>query len=104
MDGLLGEDLHAKRVPSVAFAVTGVLPAANLATHAIGRGIGSGPRTRPEARDQAGRSALEQRRANALTTVRAVGGGSLWGIGSRSWSLSTWTELDKDSHATISPI
>jgi len=37
VDGLLGEDMHAKRVLSIALAVTGVLHAANLAIHAIGR-------------------------------------------------------------------
>src|ERR1700757_230266 len=39
VDGLLGADMHAKRVLSIALAVTGVLQAANLAIHAIGRGM-----------------------------------------------------------------
>jgi hypothetical protein len=39
VDELFGEDLHAKRVLSITLAVTGILQAAHLALHALGRGL-----------------------------------------------------------------
>src|SRR5437867_12825472 len=39
VDELLGENLHAKRAVSISLAVTGILQGANLAIHAIGRGL-----------------------------------------------------------------
>jgi hypothetical protein len=39
VDGMLGEDLHAKRVYSLANATLGVMASASLAIHAIGQGL-----------------------------------------------------------------
>ena len=39
LDGMLGEDMHAKRVQSLANATLGVVRTASLAVHTIGRGL-----------------------------------------------------------------
>lgn len=39
LDGIFGEDMHAKRVLSLANATLGVMSGASLAVHAIGQGL-----------------------------------------------------------------
>src|ERR1700679_2633550 len=39
LDGLLGDDMHAKRVQSLANATLGVIRTASLAVHTIGQGL-----------------------------------------------------------------
>jgi hypothetical protein len=58
---LFGEDLHAKRVLSLASGVVGVLHSASLAGHPRDRtGSGPGPGPRAQARVQAGRATASQ--------------------------------------------
>ena len=39
LDGMLGDDMHAKRVLSLANATLGVVRTASLAVHTIGQGL-----------------------------------------------------------------
>jgi hypothetical protein len=100
VDGLLGEDLHAKRVLSIALAVTGVLQAANLAIHAIGRGMAAA----------GGRDAKHG--TKQVDRLLSNDGIALWRlfepwvrfvVGDRQQIVVAldWTEFDKDGHATI---
>jgi hypothetical protein len=98
--GLLGEDLHAKRVLSIALAVTGVLQAANLAIHAIGRGMAV-------ARGRDAKHGTKQ-----VDRLLSNDGVTLWRlfepwvrfvVGDRKQLVVAldWTEFDKDGHATL---
>lgn len=100
VDGLLGDDLHAKRVLSVALAVTGTLQAADLAIHAIGRGLAA-------ARGRDAKHGTKQ-----VDRLLSNDGIKLWRlfepwarfvIGERQTVVVAldWTEFDKDGHATI---
>jgi hypothetical protein len=99
-EGLLGEELHAKRVLSIALAVTGVLQAANLAIHAIGRGLAA-------ARGRDAKHGTKQ-----VDRLLSNDGIALWRlfdpwvrfvVGDRKQIVVAldWTEFDKDGHATI---
>lgn len=100
VDGLLGEDMHAKRVLSIALAVTGVLQAANLAIHAIGRGLAA-------ARGRDAKHGTKQ-----VDRLLSNDGIALWRlfdpwvrfvVGDRKQIVVAldWTEFDKDGHGTI---
>ena len=97
---LLGEDVHAARVMSLANGVVGVMHAAALGVHAIGRGLA-------DALDLDAKHAVKQ--VDRLLSNRGV---TIWAwfahwvayvVGSRQEILVAldWTEFDKDNHATI---
>ena len=100
VDGLLGEELHAKRVLSVALAVTGVLQAANLAIHAIGRGMAAARGRDPKH----GTKQVDRLLSNdGLTLWRLFEPWVRFVVGDRQQIVVAldWTEFDKDGHATI---
>lgn len=100
VDGLLGEDMHAKRVLSIALAVTGVLQAANLAIHAIGRGMAAARGGDPKH----GTKQVDRLLSNdGLTLWRLFGPWVRFVVGDRKEIVVAldWTEFDKDGHATI---
>jgi hypothetical protein len=97
---LLGDDVHATRVLSVANGVVGVMHAAALGVHAIGRGLA-------DALDLDAKHAVKQ--IDRLLSNRGV---TIWAwfaqwvgfvVGARKEILVAldWTEFDKDNHATI---
>lgn len=97
---LLGEDVHAMRVMSLANGVVGVMHAAALGVHAIGRGLA-------EALDLEPKHAIKQ--VDRLLSNRAI---NIWQwfeqwvafvVGERKEILVAldWTEFDKDDQATI---
>lgn len=97
---LLGEDVHATRVLSLANGVVGVMHAAALGIHAIGRGLA-------EALDLDPKHAIKQ--VDRLLSNRGI---AIWAwfaqwvafvVADRKEILVAldWTEFDKDGHATI---
>ena len=100
MGGLLGEDMHAKRVLSIALAVTGVLQAANLAIHAIGRGMAAARGGDPKH----GTKQVDRLLSNdGLTLWRLFEPWVRFVVGDRKEIVVAldWTEFDKDGHATL---
>lgn len=98
--GLLGEDMHAKRVLSIALAVTGVLQAANLAIHAIGRGMAAARGGDPKH----GTKQVDRLLSNdGLTLWRLFEPWVRFVVGDRKEIVVAldWTEFDKDGHATL---
>ena len=97
---LLGEDVHAMRVMSLANGVVGVMHAAALGVHAIGRGLA-------DALDLDPKHAIKQ--VDRLLSNRGI---NVWQwfeqwvtfvVGERKEILVAldWTEFDHDNHATI---
>jgi hypothetical protein len=97
---LLGEDVHATRVLSLANGVVGVMHAAALGIHAIGRGLA-------DALDLDPKHAIKQ--VDRLLSNRGI---RIWDwfeqwvayvVGERKEVLVAldWTEFDKDDQATI---
>ena len=97
---LLGEDVHTTRVMSLANGVVGVLHAAALGIHAIGRGLA-------DALDLDPKHAIKQ--VDRLLSNRGI---TIWDwfaqwvlyvVASRKELLVAldWTEFDKDGHSTI---
>lgn len=98
--GLLGEDVHATRVLSFARGVVGVLHAAALGVHVIGRGLAHAMGLEPK-------HAIKQ-----VDRLLSNSGVNVWDWFTH-WVLFVvaarqelvvaldWTEFDKDDHATI---
>ena len=100
LNELFAEDMHAKRVMSLGNAVTGVLEAASLSVHAIGRGLAL-------ANELEVKSAIKQ--VDRLLSNAKL---SVWELfpswvhyllASREEAVVAldWTEFDADGHATI---
>lgn len=99
-DQIFGDDLHARRVVSLANGVVGVLDAAVLSIHAIGRGYA-------HATNHSEKHGVKQ-------TDRMLGNGGIdvWSL-FRPWAefvvgerkeivlALDWTEFDADDHATL---
>ena len=100
IDELFGDTIHARRVDSLADAVTGVLHAASLAIHAIGRGL-------------AAAKGIQAKHATKQVDRLLSNGGiplsrlfELWVrfvVGARKEIVVAldWTEFDADKQATI---
>lgn len=100
VDELFGDTIHARRVDSLADAVTGVLHAASLAIHAIGRGLAA-------AKGIQAKHATKQ-----IDRLLSNAGIPLWRlfalwvqfvVGDRKEIVVAldWTEFDADKQATI---
>ncbi len=97
---LFGEDLHAKRVASLAGAASGVLAAGALGVHAIGRGLAA-------ARGLSDKHAIKQ--VDGLVGNSAVDVWSLFsswvpqalGVATEVAVNMDWTEFDKDDHSML---
>ena len=98
--GVFGEDVHAKRVFSLAQATLGVIHGASLGIHAIGAGLASAQGLNPK-------HAVKQ-----VDRLLSNAGVDVWTLFD-SWVLSAigprmeivaaldWTEFDSDDHSTI---
>ena len=97
---LLGDTLHERRVDSIALAVTGVLHAADLAIHAIGRGLA------------ASRGMDAKHGTKQVDRLLSNTGVELWrlfdswvpfvvGVRKEIVVALDWTEFDADDQATI---
>ena len=99
-DSIFGEDLHAKRVLSLANAVVGCITVASLAIHTIGIGLASACGLRSKhAIKQADRLIGNTGLELSSLLVRWV----QFCVGSREEIIVTldWTEFDADNHSTL---
>lgn len=100
VDSLFGEDMHAKRVYSLANATLGVIASASLAIHAIGQGLA-------QARGKLTKHAVKQ--VDRLLSNVGVEAWSLFAqwvpyvVGPRPAIVVAmdWTDFDADGQATI---
>ena len=100
LDSLFGEDVHAKRVYSLANATMGVMASASLAIHAMGQGLA-------QARGKLTKHAVKQ--VDRLLSNAGVEVWSLFAhwvayvIGPRKRIVVAmdWTDFDPDGQATI---
>jgi len=100
LQALFGEDLHAKRVYSLANATVGVMTTASLAIHAIGQGLA-------QARGKLTKHAVKQ--VDRLLSNQGVEVWSLFAhwvpyvVGPRQFIVVAmdWTDFDSDAQATI---
>jgi len=100
VEELFADDLHARRVLSLANGVTGVLRAATLSVHAIGEGYAEVARTKP----RFGVKQVDRFLSNtAIDVGRLTPSWARFVVGSRKEIVVAldWTEFDKDDHATI---
>jgi hypothetical protein len=97
---LLGEDLHAKRVQSVALATLGVIHAASLSVHAIGQALGV-------ARGNQGKHGVKQ--VDRLLSNSGIPVWELFALwvpyvlGQRSEAVVVldWTDFEQDDQTTL---
>lgn len=100
VDELFGDTMHARRVDSFADGVTGVLHAASLAIHAIGRGLAAAKGIQPK-------HATKQ--MDRLLSNTGIAMGRLFeqwvqfvvGVREEIVVALDWTEFDSDKQATI---
>jgi hypothetical protein len=100
VEELFEDDLHARRVLSLANGVTGVLRAATLSVHAIGEGYAEVAGTKP----RFGVKQVDRFLSNtAIDVARLTPSWAKFVLGSRKEVVIAldWTEFDKDDHATI---
>ncbi|MEZ4258757.1 MAG: IS4 family transposase [Polyangiaceae bacterium] len=100
VEELFEDDLHARRVVSLANGVTGVLRAATLSVHAIGEGYAEVARTKP----RFGVKQVDRFLSNsAIDVARLTPSWAKFVVAARKEIVVAldWTEFDKDDHATI---
>lgn len=100
VEELFDDDLHARRVLSLANGVAGVLRAATLSVHAIGEGYAEVARTKP----RFGVKQVDRFLSNAAIDVaRLTPSWAKFVIAARKEIVVAldWTEFDKDDHATL---
>lgn len=100
IDALFGDDLHAKRVHSLADGALGVLQSGALGIHAIGRGLAI-------ARGLADKHAIKQMDRlignDGIVTWDLLGPWAAYTIGKRTDIVVNldWTEFDDDDHSML---
>jgi len=100
VEELFDDDLHARRVLSLANGVAGVLRAATLSVHAIGEGYAEVARTKP----RFGVKQVDRFLSNsAIDVARLAPSWVKFVIAARKEIVVAldWTEFDKDDHATL---
>jgi hypothetical protein len=98
---LFEDDLHVKRVESLANGVTGVLRAAALSVHTIGEAYSEVAGTKP----RYGVKQVDRFLSNrAIDVAKLTAPWAAFVIGARKEIVIAldWTEFDKDDHATLS--
>ena len=97
---LFGDDLHAKRVASLANATLGVITSASLAVHAIGQGLAQA------------RGTLTKHGVKQVDRLLSNGGVAVWELlaqgvpylvaaRTRLVVAMDWTDCDADGHTTL---
>jgi hypothetical protein len=99
-DVLFGEDVHAKRVESLANGVAGVLNAAMLSIHAIGQAYAAMAHIQP----RSGVKQLDRLLSNVKVDLKVLF--PAWirfvvGVRTELIVALDWTEFDDDDHATL---
>jgi hypothetical protein len=99
-EGMLGDDIHAKRVLSIGNGVAGVLNAAVLSVHAIGQAYAAMARTNPKH----GVKQVDRLLSNVGIDMAAFFPAWVrFVVGPRKQIVVAldWTEFDKDNHSTL---
>lgn len=96
----LGEDMHAKRVESLANGVAGVLNAAMLSVHAIGQAYAAMAHIQP----RSGVKQLDRLLSNVRVDLKVLF--PAWirfvlGVRTALIVALDWTEFDDDDHVTL---
>jgi hypothetical protein len=100
VEELFEDDLHARRVVSLANGVTGVLRAATLSVHAIGEGYAEVARTKP----RFGVKQVDRFLSNtAIDVARLTPSWTKFVVGVRKEIVVAldWTDFEKDDHTTL---
>lgn len=100
VEELFEDDLHARRVLSIANGVTGVLRAATLSVHAIGEGYAEVARTKP----RFGVKQVDRFLSNsAINVAQLTPSWASFVIGARKEIVVAldWTDFEKDDHTTL---
>jgi Transposase DDE domain len=100
VEELFEDDLHARRVLSLANSVTGVLRAATLSVHAIGEGYAEVAKTKP----RFGVKQVDRFLSNtALDVARLTPSWTKFLVGVRKEIVIAldWTDFEKDDHSTL---
>jgi hypothetical protein len=100
VEELFEEDLHARRVLSLANGVTGVLRSATLSVHAIGEGYAEVARTKP----RFGVKQVDRFLSNtAIDVARLTPSWVKFVLGARKEIVVAldWTDFEKDDHTTL---
>jgi len=100
VEELFEDDLHAKRVLSLANGVTGVLRAATLSVHAIGEGYAEVAKTKP----RFGVKQVDRFLSNtAIDVARLTPSWARFVVGARKEIVVAldWTDFERDDHATL---
>ena len=100
LEGIVGEDFHAKRVMSLADGVIGVLHAATLGIHAIGRGLAAARNLEPKHAIKQVDRLLSN---SGISVARLL---KLWipfvvGVRQEIVVALDWTEFDADDQSVI---
>jgi hypothetical protein len=100
VEGMIGEDMHAKRVLSIASAVDGVMASASLSVCAIGRALADEYALEPKHATKQVDRLLSNCKFEPWTLQQAW---TRWVVGVRKQIVVAldWTEFDKDGHSTI---
>lgn len=101
VDEVFGDDLHAKRVQSLADASTGALAAASVGITAMGHGLGLVLDVDPE---HAAKQIDRLLSNSGLVLDDLFASWTAWMVGERKaiTVAMDWTEFDRDAHATLS--
>lgn len=97
---LFGDDLHAKRVLSLANGVTGAMTAASLCVHAIGRGLAEAMELEPRHAIKQVDRLLSNTGVELETLLAAWTRHSIQGLKQIAVAID-WTDFDKDDQATF---
>ena len=100
VEELFEDDLHARRVLSLANGVTGVLRAATLSVHAIGEGYAEVARTKP----RFGVKQVDRFLSNtAIDVAQLTPSWTKFVVGVRKEIVIAldWTDFEKDDHTTL---
>lgn len=100
VDGIFGEDMHAKRVQSLSSATLGVIESCSLAVHLIGQGLA-------QAHELKQKHCIKQ--VDRLLSNQKLNVWELFGdwvpyvVGNREeiFVAMDWTDFDSDGHSTI---
>lgn len=100
VEGVFGEELHAKQVLSLAFAALGVIHAASLSVHAIGHALAQARGTQ----DKHGVKQVDRLLSNPHLNVWELF--ALWVpfvLGQRTQAVASmdWTDFEADDHTTL---
>ena len=101
LDALFRDDVHAKRVYSLANATMGVMTSASLAIHRHGSGAGAGAREADQACGETGGPTALECRCAGVVALCALGALCGRACAERIAVAMDWTDFDPDGQATI---